>query len=165
VEKASGNAGGDQIIDNTTLYIGRNLDGGSGNYFKGLIDEVRIYNKALPKDEIENLYKFGMGTLISDPFSETSIFAPDTIGVYHIDLTVTDSYGGFDTEIVSIQVSSPTICGDNIIQCTNSSGLCEECDGTDDALCPGECIAPGEIRECLCPLSMPEWKEVKPKME
>ncbi|MCK4823489.1 LamG domain-containing protein, partial [bacterium] len=66
-----------------------------GEIFSGSIDEVRIYNKALSEDEIENLYEFGMGTLISDPYSEAPVFTPDTIGVYHIDLTVTDSYGGF----------------------------------------------------------------------
>ncbi len=111
----------------------------------------------------------GASSLTDADFSDETIinpnFTPDTIGVYHIDLTVTDSYGGFSVDTVSITVADPKICGDNNIQCPNSGGLCEICDGTDDALCPGECIAPGEIRECLCPQSMPAWKEVKPKKE
>jgi cysteine-rich repeat protein len=37
-------------------------------------------------------------------------------------------------------------CGDGEV---NQAG--EECDGTDDAECPGECIAPGEANECTCP--------------
>jgi hypothetical protein len=153
----------DQSFDN--LCVGK-WGGTYNNYFfDGKIDEVKIYNRVLSKDEIENLYEFGMGTLISDPFSLTPAFTPNTIGVYHIDLTVTDSYGGFDTDTISITVSNPTICGDDNIQCPNSSGLCEECDGTDDALCPGECVAPGETRECLCPQSMPEWREVHPKTD
>ena len=64
------------------------------------------------------------------------------------------------TDTVSITVANPPpvpVCGNNMIEGD------EECDGTDDALCPGECIAPGETRECLCPLSMPKWKEVHPK--
>lgn len=59
-EKASGSSGGDQIVNNTTLYVGRNLDGGTGRYFKGLIDEVRIYDKSLTSVQIERLYVQGL---------------------------------------------------------------------------------------------------------
>ncbi|MCH8880776.1 MAG: hypothetical protein IID34_12960 [Planctomycetes bacterium] len=36
-------------------------------------------------------------------------------------------------------------CGNNIVE------LGEDCDGTDDAACPGQCIPPGEPGECTCP--------------
>ncbi|HHE76850.1 MAG TPA: LamG domain-containing protein [Candidatus Parcubacteria bacterium] len=39
------------------LFIGSRR--GTGYYFNGLIDEVRIYNRALSTDEIEELYKAG----------------------------------------------------------------------------------------------------------
>ncbi len=44
IEQASGPSGGDQIIDNTSLIIGKNLDGDLGNHFKGIIDDVRIWS-------------------------------------------------------------------------------------------------------------------------
>ncbi len=44
-------------------------------------------------------------------------------------------------------------CGDNIVnQDPNPFALVgEECDGTDDSACPGECFPPGDIWECTCP--------------
>lgn len=42
--------------DSTPLYIGRNLDGGASNYFRGIIDEVKIYNEPLSSAQIEKLY-------------------------------------------------------------------------------------------------------------
>ncbi|MFA5795456.1 MAG: DUF2341 domain-containing protein, partial [Candidatus Brocadiia bacterium] len=59
VEKASGSAGGAQIVDNNPLYVGRSLDGGSSNYFKGIIDEVKIHSRALSADEINIRYSSG----------------------------------------------------------------------------------------------------------
>ncbi len=38
----------------------------------------------------------------------------------------------------------PPTCGDDTVN------LAEECDGTDDSACPGECIAAGETNECTC---------------
>ena len=60
VEKARGDAGGDQIIDNTMLYIGRNLDGSVGNYFNGLIDDIRIYSESLSQSQIQQYYAEGL---------------------------------------------------------------------------------------------------------
>ena len=37
------------------LYIGRNLEGSSGNNFKGLMSNVRIYDYALTADQIEQI--------------------------------------------------------------------------------------------------------------
>lgn len=28
----------------------------------------------------------------------------------------------------------------------------EECDGTDDTACPGDCLPPGDVNECMCPV-------------
>ncbi|NOG84533.1 MAG: PKD domain-containing protein [Planctomycetes bacterium] len=54
VEQASGPSGGDQIIDRTSLIIGKNLDGSGGSHFDGLIDDVRIWNVARTATEIAN---------------------------------------------------------------------------------------------------------------
>ncbi|MEM3374220.1 MAG: hypothetical protein QXE31_03280 [Candidatus Woesearchaeota archaeon] len=40
-------------------------------------------------------------------------------------------------------------CGDNIIQRPNDDGFIEECDGTDDKSCPGQCKS-----DCTCPNSI-----------
>lgn len=39
-------------------------------------------------------------------------------------------------------------CGNDVIE-----GPEEQCDGTDDAACPGQCVAPGDAAECTCPNS------------
>ncbi|MEM5814143.1 MAG: LamG-like jellyroll fold domain-containing protein, partial [Candidatus Aenigmatarchaeota archaeon] len=54
--QVSGTVSGNLVVDNTNLQIGRNLDGGNGNYFSGIIDEVRIYNRALSESEIKQLH-------------------------------------------------------------------------------------------------------------
>lgn len=43
-------------------------------------------------------------------------------------------------------------CGDNLVnQLPNQFFLLgEECDGTDDAACPGECLPPGDVFSCTC---------------
>lgn len=51
--------GGSLVADSTPLYIGRNLDGGDGNYYRGIIDDVRIYSKALSSAQIQKLYAEG----------------------------------------------------------------------------------------------------------
>lgn len=48
-----GATGGSLIADQTPLYIGCNLDNAKGNYFKGSIAEVRIWNKARTQAEIQ----------------------------------------------------------------------------------------------------------------
>ncbi|MFQ5478360.1 MAG: hypothetical protein ACE5E4_07075, partial [Candidatus Binatia bacterium] len=53
-----------------------------------------------------------------------------------------------------IEVAYPTVpvCGDNTVnQIPNRKLLLgEECDGTDDSACPGQCLPPGDIFECTC---------------
>jgi hypothetical protein len=52
-EKDTGNI----IVKNTPLTIGQAGIGVEDNYFFGVIDEVRIYNRPLPSSEIQNLYQ------------------------------------------------------------------------------------------------------------
>lgn len=48
--------GGNILYDTESLYVGRGTDGnGLPDYFKGNIDEVRIYNRALTQNEISYL--------------------------------------------------------------------------------------------------------------
>jgi hypothetical protein len=50
---ASGSVNSNLIVDNTILYIGCNLDNGSGNYFKGQMSDVRIWKVARTESEIQ----------------------------------------------------------------------------------------------------------------
>jgi hypothetical protein len=54
--------------------------------------------------------------------------------------------------IIDSAYPSPAICGDGVAdQLPNRYLLLgEECDGTDDAECPGECLPPGDLFECTC---------------
>jgi len=44
------------------LYIGNTFNGGAGsnNHYNGLMDELRIYNRALSESEIQSLYNIGV---------------------------------------------------------------------------------------------------------
>jgi hypothetical protein len=50
---ASGAVNGGLVVDNTTLYLGCNLDNGAGNYFKGQMADVRIWKTARTELEIQ----------------------------------------------------------------------------------------------------------------
>ena len=96
----------------------------------------------------------------SNPTEDNQSFTPDAIGVYDIDLKVTDISGGSGTDTVSITVADPPpvpVCGNNFIEGD------EECDGTateaEGSFCP-----PSECQlDCTCQKAMPLWKEVHPK--
>jgi len=54
--------------DGDRWYIGSNAaTGGLYAYFDGTLDDVRIYNRTLSADEIERLYKLGVGTKVGVP--------------------------------------------------------------------------------------------------
>ena len=51
---------GSLVTNNLNLYIGRNTDPDvATTYFNGLIDDVRIYNRALSAQEVKQLYLIG----------------------------------------------------------------------------------------------------------
>ncbi|MBU2464666.1 MAG: LamG domain-containing protein, partial [Candidatus Edwardsbacteria bacterium] len=62
VLQVSGSVTESLIVDATDLQIGRNLDGGASNYFRGSIDEVRISNTARTADQIRQAYEVGART-------------------------------------------------------------------------------------------------------
>jgi hypothetical protein len=55
---SAGKTGTVDTSDITKVDIGRSPDGPS-KYWNGLIDDVRIYNRALSADEIKRLYNAG----------------------------------------------------------------------------------------------------------
>jgi hypothetical protein len=48
-------------------------------------------------------------------------------------------------DLIDFEYATPSICGDGVVNDIN-----EECDGTDDALCPGLCGSPTGFFACLC---------------
>ncbi len=49
------------------------------------------------------------------------------------------------SDIIDYEYATPGLCGDNAVDSTT-----EECDGTNDAACPGDCGAPDGPFPCLC---------------
>ena len=48
-------------LDSTLRWVfGRRSDGGNDNYFNGLIDQVRFFNKAVSPSEVTTLYDEGI---------------------------------------------------------------------------------------------------------
>ena len=69
LDKSSALTGITEVI--TFIHIGTSFNGGSG-FFKGEMDDIRFYNKALNSSQISTLYNSGTGT------EETSILATGT---------------------------------------------------------------------------------------
>lgn len=51
----------DMIVNNDSVYIGK--DNGNGTTIDGLLDEVRIYDRALSVDEVGDLYRLGQAKI------------------------------------------------------------------------------------------------------
>jgi len=68
--------GGFGALSRSKLIIGRWTSGDSGFYFDGLIGEVRIYDRALSDDEIQQLYRLGLQKIdrtLSSPLHRVSL--------------------------------------------------------------------------------------------
>jgi len=50
-------------VDDETIFVVREIGRGYSDFFKGIIDEVRIYNRALSAEEIKDYYEQGPTTL------------------------------------------------------------------------------------------------------
>ncbi|RMD84108.1 MAG: hypothetical protein D6815_04910, partial [Candidatus Dadabacteria bacterium] len=56
------------------------------------------------------------------------------------------------TSVIDATYPPAPVCGDNRVNqvAGGPRPLGEECDGTDDAACPGQCLPPGDLFECTC---------------
>jgi len=114
---------GDIVIDSVAgrkLYLGNIYNNGSQNYsFDGLLDEIRIYNRALSNREIRDLYNWAPGPLLHLKMEEA--VSGDSKTLY-------DSTGnGYDT-------TTNDGANNTGMDCTVSGkfGFGCELDGTDD---------------------------------
>lgn len=66
-EMVSEGTAGANPADLTSLRIGSEFD---GRYFFGIIDEVRVYNRALSDDEVKQNYEVESSSVVFDPSSK-----------------------------------------------------------------------------------------------
>src|SRR6185436_7987449 len=90
VQQGSVAAGGTLATTANTLSIGtKNGSGATGDYFLGLLDEVRIYNRGLSSSEVTTVMNAGSGGP-SLPVAPSAL-AATTLATNQIKLTWTDN--------------------------------------------------------------------------
>jgi len=88
----SGNHGANITVNNLTLRIGAPHIGCNGScglyeYFYGMIDDIRIYNRALSESEIQELYQEGSNAITLTPPSNTTVSKGGRLGPFSISIT------------------------------------------------------------------------------
>jgi len=75
--------------------------GGTYNYYNGIIDEVRIYNRSLSADEVYSHYKDKVGIYL-DKTAKTEPYSCDenTVALWHFDGSASDTCGTNDGILV-----------------------------------------------------------------
>ena len=80
-------------MNTNNLFIGRYQDG--GEYFDGLIDDIRIYNKSITQEEVSFLYNEGAcyKTVYDTVTTTNNVTVQDTLNIYLSELitSVTDA--------------------------------------------------------------------------
>ncbi len=112
----SGTGNTNSLTAPSNIWISNN-GGGLGNYFNGYMDDVRIYNRALSTQEVQELYNIGAAKVAS---SNTVSLSSGLIGYWTLDGSKTnwstgrtqDSSGNGNTaQFVSISTTTSPIAG------------------------------------------------------
>ncbi len=118
-------------------YYGAAYITGGGTYQKiGTVIDPCAGTIKYYLDDVE-VYAQSAGMTGASEYIERSIFS-ESNDIYDWDV---DDYVIFRDE------PCPTECGNNVAE---SGEPVEECDGTDDAMCPGRCFPPGHAEQCTC---------------
>ena len=101
---------GNLLVSSSDVNIGRTTTESKGRYFPGLIDEVRIYDRALTPTEIQDHYVNDPSvepclTIDKDVLTDTTIVCADGPVTYQIRV---DSTGGSDAENTYISDALPS---------------------------------------------------------
>ena len=81
---------------------------------------------------------------VCDPKATTAVGAADCIIATHSDAV--DNLDPTEASLIDFEYAAKQpVCGDNVVNAFE-----EECDGTADGACPGNCGAPGGLVACLC---------------
>ncbi len=91
VQNNSATPGGTAVDNNDSIYIGRRHDAFfTDEYTKGVIDDARIYNRALSTSEITSLYKLGQSTFQK---SQNAKVTSSLVGLWSMDAPDVDFTG------------------------------------------------------------------------
>jgi len=120
-EENKNGTGSDSIyVSDLKLYIGCDHDAGDEDYFKGTIDEVMIYNRALSAEEIATIYKNyteKMGSYYNvrkyaDPEPTVKIGEEDPTVAVSTDKT---TYSTGETMKVEIGIANPSATKQSVV--------------------------------------------------
>ena len=125
IEASYAAASSQTITSDTTVYIGRE----GTLYTNGLIDEVRVYNRALSAKEIQTLYNIGATTKFN--VSPTKYLTDGLVGYWTMDGSkvnwktgaVTDSSGRGNTGTIKNMATSTGVAIGKIGQALNFDGV------------------------------------------
>lgn len=69
----------EDALSHEAMWFGKGYWDGETKYFKGGIDEVKIFNKALTKEEVQNLYQYGSATSIVEEEKDPVLIFPNPV--------------------------------------------------------------------------------------
>jgi len=131
IEAATGAFSGSMSQCTQDTRIGNRAPGSVNHQFPGIIDEVRIYNRALSADEIKNIYEYANLTLIAfpsvipanTPTNITFTVTSNSIPVSNATITFTGAASGSTLTNASGQaIINVNASAGNIIATANKSG-------------------------------------------
>jgi hypothetical protein len=100
------------------------------------------------------------------PVTDASSAAECIVATHTLAIDNPDNSGSPD--VIDVEYAAQAFCGDNIVNDPLQANITslklgfppEECDGTDDSMCPGQCGAPGTDFACLC-TNMPRQRVIE----
>ncbi|MCU0609007.1 MAG: hypothetical protein MUF22_04475 [Chitinispirillaceae bacterium] len=96
------------VFNSTSHHLRLGTYGGGGRYWKGSMDDVRLYNSALSGDEIAELYRDYLLSIIIPIASSTNrrpAFSWHSVGIPATYLLQVDTTASFTSPIVGLSVS------------------------------------------------------------
>lgn len=110
-EMKSGGVSGNQTVnDKVGIVLGNWSSNGADTTFNGIIDDIRIYNRALSEPEIQTLYELERVQGRREPVTQ-AVAADAQVSRYALDGDVTDSWGSNDGSVNGATSTNDAIYG------------------------------------------------------
>lgn len=103
------------------LVMGMNVAGGSGEYFNGDVDEVRIYNRVLTANDVQQLYSY---SLLANPTVALATNNNPSIYGQSVTLTATVSGGVNPTGTINFLDGTSSISGCSAVSLSGTAATC-----------------------------------------